>query len=113
MIFKSITLALALAASPAQAAPVDLPTAEDKADPCSDMGELAETIMRLRQDGVALSSMLATLTKMDLESEDFLRDMTIEAFEETRWRTNESKHRAVQEFRERWELSCYKIAAEK
>ena len=116
MIFKSIAIALALAASPAQAETAQAePKVETWTDICPDMGETAETVMNSRQEGSTLSSLITILDDLPMHPDlkEYFRVMTFAAFEETRWRTAENKRRAVEEFRERWELSCYKIAAEK
>jgi hypothetical protein len=68
---------------------------------CPVIGTLAESIMRNRQDGIAMS---AALNASPLP---LAQTMVTMAYGETRWHTASSKARAVQDFRDFWELSCY------
>ncbi len=69
---------------------------------CQQVGDLAATVMGARQRGVTLSAMMQTAEGSPLTTE-----MVRQSFDEPRYRTEPHKARAVADYREKWEVSCF------
>ena len=96
-ITKAIIAAIAIAtATPALAQ-----------DPCTNIGDLAETMMTHRQGGTAISELMPKLDGNEL----FIK-MLLGAYAEPRYSTGEYRQRAVDDFRALWELGCYQAMTE-
>jgi hypothetical protein len=93
-------LALALFAMPA--------LAQDGEDKCAAYGELAQTIMELRQSGTVMSTLIAA---MKSDPNNPAADMAIllikEAYGRPQFSTEKNKTLATTEFRNDTELACY------
>lgn len=96
---KNIFAAIALCATMAPA----IATAQ-ASEVCPMIGGLAESIMTARQRGLSLSDAYELTTESEIAT-----DMVGAAYGETRWHTESAQTRAVQDFRETWELSCYEL----
>ena len=94
---KALTLALLIAlSSPALAALTP--------ELCSKLSDTAGTIMEKRQGGVAMVRI------MDLMGESAtLRSMVIEAYEVRRHPAPMWQEREIDDFRDKWYLTCYKL----
>lgn len=73
---------------------------------CPSMGRLADSIMKGRQEGLAMSDMMGLAGESEVSS--LVRKMVIMAFEEPRYHSEEGKLRATQDFRAKIETICYK-----
>lgn len=82
-----------------------------KAEICSTVGDMAENVMTHRQSGAKMSDMLKVygeeLVAVPAAVEQISK-LTLLAFEQPLFSTEESKREAVIEFRNRAELGCYK-----
>ena len=76
---------------------------------CPFIAKTAETIMTLRQSGTPLGRMMEIANGQTVYVE-FLRSATLEAYGKPRYATVEFQQRAIQDFRNDWEVSCYKGA---
>ena len=76
---------------------------ESPMEVCSRIEKLAETVMRKRQDGVSMS----TLMKIAGDHKS-IQNMVIKAYEETRWGTELNKNKSVENFRNNAFLDCFK-----
>ena len=88
---RPLTLALALVANPLTA----------ETDLCKSLGDLAETVMSLRQQGTEMSSMMA------ISEEPFVREMILIAYDQPRFSSAEYQERATRDFRNEVEAGCY------
>jgi len=71
---------------------------------CSDLSETAGTIMQKRQEGVAMVRI------MDLMGDSAtLRSIVIEAYEVRRHPAPMWQEREIDDFRDKWYLTCYKL----
>ena len=70
---------------------------------CTIWGNLAESSMVARQKGYPLSKLLEKI-----KGNDLIREVIIGAYEEPRYRTQTYKRIAVQNYRNKWELICYR-----
>lgn len=75
---------------------------------CAVIGSIAESIMVERQADTPLSSMMATLRVQPGIYTRMMRAMIMDAYGEPGAATERSQVRAVAEFRNKWELECYK-----
>ena len=102
---KTIAKAAALAAIISTAAAPVL--AEDV---CAALGTLAGGIMQQRQNGAAMSEMMAraaSATDAPQPLLDLTRALIIGAFNQPQWGSPENKAEAVTKFRNQVELECY------
>ena len=72
---------------------------------CESVGKFAEITMRGRQSGVPMSQVMKYATERDNE---MLQAMIMEAYNQPRYSSKEYQDRAVADFRNVWELACYK-----
>ena len=94
---KALTLALLIALSTPVFAAVT-------PELCSKLSDTAGTIMQKRQEGVAMGRI------MDLMGESAtLRSMVIEAYEVRRHPAPMWQEREIDDFRDKWYLTCYKL----
>lgn len=93
-----VTTVLALAMPGHAAPPGDMP--------CSAFGNLADTIMRKRQDGATLEAMLTIVRPEDSHAALLVRDIVLAAYARPRYRTEDYKARAVLDFRNDVQLEC-------
>lgn len=75
---------------------------------CTIIGNLSESIMKARQNGVSMSDIMNMPSATSLG-----KAMTIDAFKEPRYSTEEFKQRAITDFRANWELACYEFKSKK
>ena len=94
--FKSICIIAALSAAPVAA------QAQTVSETCEKVGELAGLIMTARQNGAAISKVMAA---MDADS---FEKLVINAYEQPRYSGQEYKKRAVEDFRNEVETACFK-----
>lgn len=78
---------------------------------CQLIGNLAEKAMTMRQDGRPLSSAMSELVRPtdDATASKILREVTMAAYEKPLRRTPEDKAIAIVEFRNAWEMECFKV----
>lgn len=82
---------------------------------CAQVGEVAESIMRLRLDNTPMPTLMKRTDetvgqKADKASEDyaaFLKRLIVEAYRRPAYTVKEYRDRAVAEFRNEAELACY------
>ena len=94
--FKIIAIIAALATAPIAA------SAQISASQCSNLGEIAENIMILRQNGVPISRLMS-----ELDPEVF-GALILFAYEQPRYSSPSFQSRAIEEFRNDMETACYK-----
>jgi hypothetical protein len=83
-------------------------SAADKPDPheiCSNGEELARTIMKSRQIGVSLSSIMAIAKEQGAES---VKHIALMAYDKPRYSTEEMQQRSIEDFANEVYLSCLK-----
>jgi len=73
---------------------------------CPKIGEVAETIMRGRQNGVAMSTMMNMADDNDVKG--LVQSLIKMAFETPRYSSQEYRLEAEQDFRAKVEGICYK-----
>ena len=85
--------------------------AEDKQATCKVVGDMAENVMTQRQGGATMSAMLEVYAQ-ELSAVpaavDHISKLTLLAFEQPLFSTDEAKKKAVIEFRNQAELGCFK-----
>lgn len=74
---------------------------EATTDTCKILGDLAETIMDRRQEGVALSRL------MTITDEDFIKSIILLAYDQPRYSSPEYQRDASRDFRNAIETGCY------
>ena len=94
-LFAAIAFALALAASA-------------QADQCQDAGDLAEAVMTARQNGAPISQLMEIAN-----GQEIIVQMVLMAYGEPRYSTDEFQSRAIEDFRNLWEVGCYQAMSEK
>ena len=72
---------------------------------CPSIGEMAATIMTARQNGVIMSTAMATVPDNVLK--DLAIDLVKKAYAVPQYNVDENRARAVTEFRNDTELACY------
>lgn len=79
-----------------------------QADPCAEMGEMAEKIMAIRQMGGNMSDLIGPLTA---QPESAARDIAIamvkDAYNQSRFDTPEFQQSTIKDFRNGIEALCY------
>ena len=75
------------------------------ADPgsCENTGIIAAKIMEARQLGIPISKLLQAVEGKAAEA------MVHQAFDVSRFQTDEYQQKAIRDFREKWEVTCYKV----
>ena len=73
---------------------------------CTAIGEAAETVMTTRQNGVPLSQVLEAATQPDMPS--FAPTMVLQAYDKPLFNTEQYRLKAISEYKEVWEMACYK-----
>lgn len=90
------------------AMPVSAIAAEDWTAKCKSVSELAQTIMKSRQAGVSMSSLI------DMEIDPGIRalvtNMVMEAYDSPRYNTEDIKQQTISDFRDEWYLKCAKAS---
>ena len=95
---KSFLVALTLASAPATQATID--------EYCLEIGNTAENVMQARQDGAALSSLIALLEGR--ENTEFHRFLMITAYDRPRYGDPSMQRREIQDFRNEVESACFR-----
>lgn len=72
---------------------------------CTNISKLAETVMKKRQEGVAMSDLMKVAND-GAEPNQFLVGMITAAYEESRYNGEEMKQRKVEDFRDQFYLGC-------
>ena len=72
---------------------------------CTIIGDLAEKVMSMRQKETPMSSMMAAVP----EGSEAFRAIIIDAYEQPSFSTPDNQQGAIAEFRNEWELQCYKM----
>jgi hypothetical protein len=99
--FNLVAAAL-LAASSGQA-----DTQEIKSVMCPVLGRLASSIMRARQSGVPISSMIEVANKTTGEVADMQRILVFKAYSQNQWSSEKFKNNAVAEFSNEVVMECW------
>ena len=73
---------------------------------CTAIGDAAENVMTTRQNGVPLSQVLEAATQPDMPS--FAPVMVLKAYEKPLYNTEQYRLQAISDYREVWEMACYK-----
>lgn len=94
-LLTSIALTLALATSA-------------QADQCQDAGDLAEAVMTARQNGAPISQLMEIAN-----GQEIIVQMVLMAYGEPRYSTDQFQSRAIEDFRNLWEVGCYQAMSEK
>jgi hypothetical protein len=95
---KSIICAIVLAAAPAVSFSKDI---------CGAMGGLSETIMKARQQGIALSTINPLVAGMDPELRPIAEAIVRTAYRMPRYDSDRMRSNAPAEFRNMVEMDCY------
>lgn len=75
-------------------------------DQCSKISDAASQIMTARQEGVSMSKMMEAPSEGALG--DLLREITVAAYEKSRYSTGPMKQKAVEDFHNDVYLDCIK-----
>ncbi len=76
---------------------------------CAAVGRIAENVMERRQSGKSLqSTMDVVIPKSNGTVGPGFRKMIMDAYEVPYYQMQESKDRAIGEFRDQWQLTCMK-----
>jgi hypothetical protein len=71
---------------------------------CRQIGQAASVTMEARQAGVSMSNIMANAADTDI-----LKKIVIDAYSYPRFGSSEFRDRAVEEFRNKWELACFQL----
>jgi len=71
---------------------------------CSDLSETAATIMEKRQGGASMSQIMEIVTDSKI-----MQEMVVEAYEVRRHPAPMWQEREIDDFRDKWYLTCYKL----
>lgn len=75
---------------------------------CDSYGQLANTIMKVRQQGAPMSSLLAIVVEGATEAHyELVRSMVIAAYKIPQYSTDDSKQREIEVFTNEVLLICY------
>lgn len=75
---------------------------------CEQFGELAESIMKSRQTGVPLSSLMNVIKDTpEANDNEIFRNMIVMAYDNPRYSSDNMQRRAIEDYRNFWELGCY------
>lgn len=83
----------------------------EQVDTCRDMGKLASTVMEVRHLGAPRSAFEAGVAETGAKLQ-FFTDMIDQAYAETRWHTEGSRTRAIEDFRDHFEAYCFTLFGE-
>jgi len=76
---------------------------------CAAVGRIAEKVMERRQGGKSLQSTMDVVIPKDSDNVGpGFRKMIMDAYEVPYYQMQESKDRAIGEFRDQWQLTCMK-----
>ncbi|WP_113155910.1 hypothetical protein [Nitratireductor sp. OM-1] len=93
----------------ALAAPSYAQSSNYEAMDCDAIGDLAKGIMLGRQTGLPLGKAMELVRDSDIEAVTRMaEDMVIMAYDSPRYNSTSGQERAVEEFRNIFELACYK-----
>lgn len=97
-ILKTAAIIATLAAAPAYA------------NPCEQVGELANSIMTKRQGGVPIAQAMSTIVHDDLEKPiaELFTLIILEAYGQMGYSTEKMQQRSIVEFTNRMTVACYK-----
>jgi hypothetical protein len=76
-------------------------------DYCGQIGDLAETVMTVRQNGAEMSGLMNIMLKEEA-TKVIGKQMVIDAYETPRYNMLENQKREVSEFKNEWYLLCIK-----
>lgn len=77
---------------------------------CKASGDLAEVIMRHRQDGTAISTLMEAVGDLKIPgTKDLIENVIVGAYQTPRFFSDESQKRAIQDFRNGIEGMCYEM----
>lgn len=79
-----------------------------QADQCQDAGDLAEAVMTARQNGAPISQLMEIAN-----GQEIIVKMVLMAYGEPRYSTDQFQSRAIEDFRNLWEVGCYQAMSEK
>lgn len=79
-----------------------------QADKCQDAGDLAESVMTARQNGTPISRLMEIAN-----GQEVIVKMVLMAYGKPRYSTDEFQSRAIEDFRNLWEIGCYQAMTEK
>ena len=75
---------------------------------CKVLGESAETTMKARQVGVAMSAALSSIpSELTGEGRRLLENIVVEAYKIPRFSSAEMQFKTIQDYRNRIELACF------
>jgi hypothetical protein len=83
-------------------------TSAEKDQICPAMGQLAEEIMKRRQEGLAMSALIAALKNDDPAADKIIRSLITDAYGRPKFSTDKVINQTVAEFRNSVEYECYK-----
>lgn len=80
------------------------------ADMCESLGTTSESIMKKRQEGAPMSSLMKAIGTIDAPEavQELLRETIIDAYEVPQYSGDSYRADAVRRFRNEVELECYK-----
>jgi hypothetical protein len=78
--------------------------AEDWTERCKSISSLAATIMKGRQAGVSMSSMMDVTVDADIKN--LTTSMVMDAYEKPRYSTEKVQQETISDFRDDWYLKC-------
>jgi len=74
---------------------------------CTDMSELAASIMKARQQGASMSLVISAATKnLDDATSAAIREIVIDAYNAKRWHSESIQKRAIDDYRNKIFLLC-------
>lgn len=85
------------------------PMAARANDACTNISEMAASVMLAHQNGVPMSTSVEIANSTGVEAvSELAMSMIMEAYGSSRWHTEKSKMRAVSDFRDKWHMACLK-----
>src|SRR4051812_40569299 len=110
----SLTINLLEAKSESRKPEVTTPTAQASSQAiesawqrmCEMMASLAETAMKKRQQGASMAEMMKIAENQGETIRSLAKSLTIAAYEQQRWQSEEHITRAIQDFRDSTYLKC-------
>jgi hypothetical protein len=82
--------------------------ADDKADMCASLSDMARSIMGARQNGAAMSEMIKIAQNTDPKLVDLVSSIVVAAYDEPRFSSPEYQREAVDDFGNAVYLTCFK-----
>jgi len=101
---RTTALALLLLATPALA---ETPSPAEVAELCSNMEELATTIMTARQENRSMSQMMVLVEQADPSVKEVVRATIQDAYNQPAYSSDRGKERAISEFGNAVASMCY------